>query len=325
MGILQPLALSSYWPHPSVALVLLYLLLVVVAFLTLSGKARLVLLGLPFLLLGLSALPADNDGDLTITMLDVGQGDSLHIRYPDGTSALVDTGGLRSRQGGESFIGERIVGRYLWEERISKLRFVLISHPHEDHVRGFTFLKAAFRIDKLHYYDPHPSYPSEISQKLCAGATFEVGEVHHRVLYPPCARPEALSQNEASLVVLLRYREFTMLFTGDIERKPEIELIPTVRPVTILKIPHHGGRTSSSEAFLDAASPEGALVSAGRSNSFGHPSPEVLARYRYLGIPVFTTPEQGSLRIVTDGRSWRVQGYSASKGGFELLGKGKGG
>jgi competence protein ComEC len=307
-------ALVRYLPQPGLQACLVYLVVFTILACTLTGWRRFAILLCPMLLFLFSSYPyppkpSDN---LVVTMLDVGQGESLHIQYPDGSHALIDTGGFQGAGNSESrFVGERLVSRYLWHQGVRSLRYVLITHSHADHAQGFDFVKDAFPIGALYYSDFETSYAG-YRRMLEKGDRFCVGRVDHLVLSPEFDETGTAvwpQSNNRSLVVLLRHGQFTMLLTGDIEAPAEQALLPLSDAVTVLKVPHHGARTSSTPAFVAAAAPRLAFVSAGRRNSFGHPSPEVLNRYREAGVQTFTTPEFGSLRVCTDGRGWSIDHY----------------
>ena len=119
-------------------------------------------------------------------------------------------------------------------------------------------------------------------------------------------------RNDDSLVLELRWRDISILLTGDIGRIPERTLAQTIPParVRVVKIPHHGSLTSSSEDFVRALQPQVAVVSTGRSNHFGHPVPEVLERYRVVGAEIFRTDRDGAVIVETDGTSLAVHGFT---------------
>jgi competence protein ComEC len=271
----------------------------------------------PVVLLLLLRQSPTNTSQLAITLLDVGQGESIHIRYPSGDNALIDTGGLSYPPGG-NFVGERLVSRYLWQLRIRKLSFVLITHPDNDHKKGYSFIKLAFPIGQLFFAENQNDY-QEPKHRLIAGDTFSIGEVKHCVLHPSEKHLESLKGNAASLVMCLDYKAFSILFTGDIENEVEASLIPQLRNVTALKVAHHGSNSSTSSNFLSVVRPKIAIISAGRGHYFGHPSPKVEGRIRAAGAKVFSTKKLGSLRILTNGHSWELQHYSIEKARFETL------
>ena len=146
-----------------------------------------------------------------------------------------------------------------------------------------------------------------------SGEKLTLGAAEIRALNPPDPDWERQKvRNDDSLVLELRWRELSILLTGDIGRAPERELARTLPParVRILKVPHHGSLTSSTPEFVDAVHPRVAIVSAGRNNHFGHPVPEVLERYRAIGAEVFRTDRDGAVILATDGVSVDVRTFS---------------
>ncbi len=260
-------------------------------------------------------------GKLIVTMLDVGQGESLHLRYPDGRDALVDTGGFGlGEEEWTDFVGARIVSRYLWSQRVRELRFVLLSHPHLDHIQGLPFLTRAFPIDSLYYHEAHPIYDSENQLQLADGDRFALAGVHHEILHPSEEMAESgWRTNDISLVLMLRFGHFSLLLTGDIEKRAERILGERISAVTALKVAHHGSRTSTSSELLSSARPRIALISAGRKNRFGHPSKQTLERLQEGGSQLLLTSQHGTVRIETDGFCWSASHYSMKTKNFEEL------
>ncbi len=250
--------------------------------------------------------PGNQDNSLEISMLDVGQGDCLHLRFPNGTSALVDAGGTVF-QDNEIFIGKNLIARYLWGSGIRRLEYVLITHPEKDHFAGFSFLDRAFEINTLYCHDSHHSYPDSAAQ-LSAGDTFIVGGVFHQVLWPDQDFRQQGSLNDRSLVLLLTYGRFRILLTGDISGDIEKKLIRdnALEGVIILKAAHHGSSSSSSLEFIEKLQAETAIISAGRRNPFNHPSGKVINRLESAGMNIYSTPEHGSVNISTDGLIWSI-------------------
>ena len=306
-----------YLPHPRVWEILIYFLLVLTLGLALSRKSKsLVLLAPVFLLLSLN-LPLEdiNAGNLVLTMLDVGQGECIHLRYPNGKDALIDTGGL-AYPSQSNFVGDRLVSRYLWQLRSSNLSYVLITHSDADHKTGYRFLQRAFPISRLLYFVLQPEY-STPRRQLSQGNSFSFSGVKHLIHHPAIEESARLTSNNSSIVLTLFYGDFSILLTGDIETPIEHRLLPLLTPVTVLKLAHHGSKTSTSLDLLEAVRPRVGIVSAGRKHTFGHPSPAVLARLEQCGAEVFSTPKFGTLRLITDGLSWRIQHYSIQTGAFE--------
>src|SRR5690606_2055050 len=139
----QEVAFLTFLPQPTMPEVIIYLALVGLGWTSLSGVRRAFLVLFPALLLLFGQIPTRPSGVLEITMLDVGQGESIHLRYPDGSHALIDTGGL-ALPDDTNFMARRIVGRYLWSERADRLDYLLITHPHMDHQQAYPFLSEIF-------------------------------------------------------------------------------------------------------------------------------------------------------------------------------------
>ncbi len=231
-------ALVTLVRQPSELEILAYFLCLLLVLLLRGFRSWMILIPPCLLYVFLSAAPEVANEKLIVTMLDVGQGESIHLSYPNARNALVDAGGF-ALPGKEwtDFVGERIVSRYLWSQRIRKLGFVLLSHPHLDHIQGLPFLGRAFSVDALYYNEPHELYDGPEGLRLVAGDHFTVGGVHHEILHPSL-RMAGLrwGTNDMSLVLRLSYGRFSLLLTGDIERRAERELIGNTGAVTALKV-----------------------------------------------------------------------------------------
>ncbi|MEX2263848.1 MAG: ComEC/Rec2 family competence protein [Bryobacteraceae bacterium] len=262
-------------------------------------------------------------GTLELTAIDVGQGDSFLAAFPDGKLMMMDAGGLASfprrgaapRQGLD--IGEDVVSPYLWSRSIRALNAVALSHAHEDHMGGMIALLKNFRVNELWTGAvPESEAWAAVREeahkrnvkivRFALGDRFEYGGAQVEVLAPPREyRAGNAAHNRDSLVLRLTYGARSFLLSGDIERPAEDEL-PGVR-VDVLKVAHHGSRTSTGEQFLDAARPAFAVISAGRENSYGHPHPDVLERLRKRGVTVLRTDQSGLVTIRTDGKWIRFE------------------
>jgi len=314
---LAPLSPVSFLPHPRWWESLLYIVLVLFLTRALPGRIRLWVLVLPVSLLLALKNPSPGKNDLVITMLDVGQSESIHLRYPNGENALIDTGGFSYPPKG-NFVGERLLSRYLWHLRIRDLLYVLISHPDSDHKKGYAFVKKVFPIRNLFYSEAHSDY-EEPKKRLLADDSFFIAGVRHLIHHPSENDLDFLEGNEASMVLTLQYRNFSMLFTGDISAQVERRLLPRFRRVTALKVAHHGSASSSCKAFLKLVRPRVAMASAGRDHTFGHPSQAVLDRLRMFGTRVFSTRSFGSIRLITDGSNLSIEHYSMEAQCFQPL------
>ena len=320
MELVQRVATIQYVSHPTTAELILYFLLLGLALILGRRVYHLLWLAPVLLFLSVTRETAPATEELEVTLLDVGQGECIHISYPDGSDALVDTGGQWSWNAEPSrFVGQRLVGRYLWHRRIRNLSYVLLTHPHQDHVQGYEFIRRAFPVERLMFAEPPPGELPEQRRTLSDGQTFFFSGVEHRVLHPP-ERGDPVwnssSSNNRSVVLLLVYGRFRLLLTGDIDRDIERRLTPRLGPTAVLKVAHHGSRSSSSSEFLSRLRPRVGLISAGRKNAFGHPAPATLHRLRRAGALPLSTGQWGSLRVRTDGTSWQAAHYRRETDSF---------
>ncbi|MFU8803346.1 MAG: DNA internalization-related competence protein ComEC/Rec2, partial [Bradymonadaceae bacterium] len=247
---------------------------------------------------------------LQVHFIPVGQGDATLVEFWDGTTALVDAGG---RAVG-SDPGLTVVAPYLRRRGVRRLDWVIITHAHQDHMGGLGALIGPFRPQNF-VYDA-----GEESRQLkeLTGAMEDAGAVLHGVedtleleisgLTLSILRPGGSyrgSMNDVSLVTRFEHGPAGVLLPGDVEEESEAWLVEQgLEPATLVKMPHHGSRTSSTEEFLEALRPAVAVASAGRHNHFGHPHGEVLARYERMGAGVWRTDEHGLIiaEIEEDGR-----------------------
>jgi competence protein ComEC len=263
---------------------------------------------------------------LSLTFLDVGEGDAILMRLPDGKAWLLDAGGLlqsgSSEEGDRAFdIGEAVVSRYLWSIWINRLDRLILSHMDLDHAGGAPAILRNFRVGSLHYPPSASGALADSIRKaageekvredlLYAGIEEKIGPVMVRVMHP-LHRSVAAASNDNSLVMHLSFGRFSALLTGDLEKKGEIDLLS--RPVELesllLKVAHHGSRSATSAALLERVRPRWAVVSAGRNNPHGHPSQEVLRRLLRRGVRFFQTSDNGAVTFETDGRQYAIRSY----------------
>ncbi|HEY3451801.1 MAG TPA: DNA internalization-related competence protein ComEC/Rec2 [Myxococcales bacterium] len=253
---------------------------------------------------------------LVVTFLAVGQGDSTVLQAPGGEAALIDAGGDPT---GRYDPGARVVVPALAELGATHLRAAVLSHPHPDHLMGLVTVLQRVQVDELwmakglDHEAPLLARLLEVARErgvrvreLGAGERAALGPCAVEVLHP-AARDESLESNDASLVLRVSLGEVAFLLPGDVEELGEEALLagPSSPRATVLKAPHHGSRTSSTERFVGAVHPQHVVFSVGR-NRFGFPREEVVARYLAVGAQVHRTDQSGALRFATDGTSLEV-------------------
>jgi len=252
------------------------------------------------------------DGKLRVDFLDVGQGDAALVTMPDGTTLLVDGGGrpqFRSHADGPTHsIGESVVSEYLWWRGLDRIDYVLATHADADHIDGLNDVVRNFDIGAALVGRTPPNDPeftkfagtlgSRNLQVIHTGDVIRFGEVEVKVLWPP---PGIESSNDDSVVLKINFRDRSILLTGDIEKKAEGALLGQNLHADVVKVAHHGSRTSSTEAFASATNPRFAIISVGQESMFGHPHAEVVERWRSKGAEVLTTGKCGTITVTTDG------------------------
>jgi competence protein ComEC len=270
------------------------------------------MLPLVALLVVLPERPVKTKDRLELTAIDVGQGDSLLVVGADGRTMLVDAGGPVGQRGSSEVtasydIGEEVVSPYLWSRRLRRLDVVVLTHAHSDHMGGMPAVLRNFRPRELWVgIDPKSdAYVRLIEEagllgitvrRLHAGEAVAWGQTQIGVLAPaPGYGNAGAPKNDDSLVLRLDFGRGSVLLEGDAERPSEQGMLAAgrVRPVTVLKVGHHGSLTSTSEAFLAAAAPRDAVISVGRDNTFGHPRGEVIGRISASGVRLYRTDEFG--------------------------------
>jgi competence protein ComEC len=256
--------------------------------------------------------------DVELHVLDVGQGDAVAVRTDGGNWVLFDAG--RAWKKGDA--GRTVVIPYV-RRRGGDVLGLVLSHPHADHVGGAASLLRWLRPPRLWdpaYAGPTQTYRDALSmavarktewKRVVPGESMLADGVRITFLAPDSAWTAALDDpNEASAVALVQYGETRMLLTGDAERNEEEWLLrnaSALLDVDVLKIAHHGSRSSSSAGFLDAVTPRLALISVGAENAYRHPSVEVLQRLHERGVPVLRTDRHGVIVVRTNGVDIRVR------------------
>jgi competence protein ComEC len=256
------------------------------------------------------------DGRLHITFMDVGQGDATFVRFPRGATLLVDAGGASGRSNFD--VGDRVVAPVLRHAGVGTLDTLALTHGDADHIGGAGSLITEFRAREI--WEGIPVPPSTPLQQLRAMSrqaaarwsnlqtadVIVIDDVEVVVRHPPIADWERQDvRNDDSIVLELRWGGVSIVLTGDIGSEVERTIAPLFAPspLRVIKVPHHGSLTSSSQEFVKALAPRIAVASVGRSNTFGHPAPAVLERYREAGAEIFRTDRDGAVTVTTDGHS----------------------
>jgi competence protein ComEC len=268
-------------------------------------------------------LPARGDGNLHVAFLDVGQGDAIFIVFPRGRTMVVDCGGLMSSASFD--IGDRVVAPVIRRAGFRRVDYLVLTHGDPDHIGGAGSILAEFRPREVWEGIPVPRFEPLTRLRVAAqaqGARWANVYADDRVAidgveviarHPRAADWERQKvRNDDSLVLELRWRDVSVLLTGDIGRVVEREIRSSLPParLRVVKVPHHGSLTSSGADFVATLHPQIAVVSAGRSNHFGHPVPEVLERYTAARAEIFRTDRDGEVRVSTDGRSLSVRAFT---------------
>jgi len=255
---------------------------------------------------------------LELDAIDVGQGDSLLVIFPEGKRMLVDGGGVlqfgQNRRRTNLDTGEDVVSPYLWSRGIRHVDVIVATHAHEDHSGGIPALLNNFHPAELWFgTNPSPRLLEEARRlhitprSLRASAPFDLSGARVQILSPPPGYYPKTPGNNDSLALRISYGQRSFLLTGDMERLPEFQLLDRDAALRsdVLKVGHHGSKTSTTPAFLDAVSPSVALISAGYGNSFGHPHPDVLSRLADRHTAILRTDQNGLIGVRTDGqRLW---------------------
>jgi competence protein ComEC len=271
-------------------------------------------------------------GMLEITAVDVGQGDSIFVVAADGATMLVDAGGpvggvTEAAEATSRFdVGEEVVSPYLWSRRFRRLDVLALSHAHSDHMGGMPAIMRNFRPRELWVsIDPDSNaYRALLAEAkelgitvrhFHAGDRFDWGEMQVSVLAPETGytNPGEPGNND-SLVMRMQYGQSSVLLEGDAEAASERAMLAQgrVTAVTLLKVGHHGSRTSTTQEFLDAAAPKDAVISVGIGNTFGHPRYEVIDRIAQARIKLYRTDEFGltTFLLGRDGQILELVGAS---------------
>lgn len=251
---------------------------------------------------------------LTATFLDVGQGDACVVELPHGHVIVIDGGGGTFDPDFDP--GRLVVAPFLWRRGIGHIDLVILSHPHPDHANGLPYLIEHFAVGAV-WTNHEPTRQSGTVSLLAAAArrhvpvpsprSLQLGGAAVVPLAPldgggRLAVDPARGENDNSLVIAVSYAGRRLLFTGDLEADGEAALLARVETLgaTVVKVPHHGSRTSSTPELVAATRPQLAVISVGGNNRWGFPHPTVVARWRGVGARVLRTDQGGAITVTVD-------------------------
>jgi competence protein ComEC len=265
--------------------------------------------------------------ELRTTFLDVGQGDCALVEFPRGKRMLIDGGGLY----GDFDVGENVVAPFLWKRRILKVDYLVVSHPGTDHYKGLTFIARHFGPREF-WHNGMKSKAATYEELLTVirdkGITMVkveegfvrsiqgawVEAIHPAEGWFPGGERKKGWANNNSLVLKIVFGDHNLLFTGDIEKEAEMRLLRDDNKLgaQVLKVPHHGSKTSSTYHFVKEVSPQYAVFSLGYKNIFHFPSKRVVSRYEELGCRILRTDLDGAVTMTSDGKQLQVKTYEGA-------------
>lgn len=318
-----PLAMI-YTPSPGIPFIVsIYAFLLSLLFLKKQKKqwARIFFLASILVItlsVGCNALARDGKGVMRVTFLDVGQGDSALIEFPEGEVMVIDGGGTFS----ETFdMGRSVLAPYLWNHGIRRIDYVVSTHPQMDHVEGLTFIAEVFDIGEVWTNGTKGSaargfYDAVQRRGIREVAVYRgmeertIGGCNISFLNPPVPNGQR-KINDLSIVIRVACSDISLLFTGDIESEGMREVAAAGLPMAsrVIKVPHHGSRGSVEDGFISAVRPDIAVISAGYQNSYHHPSEEAISAYKSAGASVYRTDQDGAVTIEAKGGMLQIRRY----------------
>ena len=245
------------------------------------------------------------DGELKVHFIDVGQADSILIQQGN-NNMLIDAGNNDD---------EDTLRNYINNLGIKEFTYVVGTHPHEDHIGSMDYIINSFKVGKIYF--PKTTATTKTFENLVnavqnkgmqftapvVGEAFNLGEAKCTILAPNCDSYE--DANNYSIVIKLEYGNNSFLLTGDAEDVSEKEMLSNGLDLKadVLKAGHHGSKSSSTDAFLNAVNPKYAVISVGKDNDYGHPNKETLQKFSSRGIKVYRTDESGTIVVTSDGNN----------------------
>ena len=258
---------------------------------------------------------------MRVIFFDVGQGDAILVLFPQGGNMLID--------GGEPIQGKKVILPYLRKRGIGRIDTVVLTHAHSDHVGGLVEILKVLPVGLVvesgfpHTTDLYMEFLEIVHEKNIPYVKVSRGQeltgfsgVKVKFLNPPGTFLEGRGAviNNNSVVLKLCYGETKFLLCADIEREAEKELLRCDLAAAVIKVPHHGSRTSSTLEFIEKVNPEVAIISVGRRNRFGHPYSTTIEKYGAVGSKVYRTDVDGAIIVSADGRSCKIRTLLKRKG-----------
>ena len=251
-----------------------------------------------------STIEENYENKLVVHFIDVGQGDSTLIEFPNGETSLIDGGTRKS--------GEKVV-KYLKEQNIKKIDYLIATHPHEDHIGGLPEVIRKYDIGKV--YMPDRTANTRIFEELleeiqAKGLKINLAKAGDIILdkgnlkYTVLAPKGDYENTNYSIVTKAEYKNNSFIITGDAEKESEQEMLNGNfnLKANVLRVGHHGSSTSSIDEFIDAVNPEYFVISLGKDNTYGHPHKEVISKLEKAKGEILRTDELGDIVLLSDGQ-----------------------
>ena len=244
---------------------------------------------------------------LSVTFLDIGQGDAILVETPDGVQLVIDGGP-------DGTVLRRLTEELPWFDRT--INIIMGTHPDKDHIGGLVDVLSRFKVGQIITTENtgETMVASTFQNALVsegvpvvmarAGQVYQIGASTTLTIFSPASNPVMLESNTASIVAKLSYGEIDFMLTGDAPSSIEAYLVKTYgsqMQSEVLKLGHHGSKTSSSDIFLDTVKPFHAVVSTSKDNTYGHPAPNVVEAVESRGITLTNTAVAGSITFETNG------------------------
>ncbi len=252
--------------------------------------------------------PSENTSDLIVHYLDVGQGDSIFIEMPDSHTMLIDAGVSGEGESIESYINDC---------GYTSIDYLVATHPHSDHIGSMEYVVESMEIGSI--YMPNAVTTTKTYEKLLTAiddkdykitsAKAGMNIIDEENFTVDIIGPEIIDEsnlNNSSIIIKMTYGNRSFLFIGDAEEE-ELDTITADMSADVLKVGHHGSRTSTTEDFLYEVNPEYAVISCGKENSYGHPHEEAISLLNQFGVTYYRTDEQGTIIITSDGDNINVE------------------